>query len=69
MRAANYKAILAVGQAIVNILRSRNEFPKAEIKLFQSTDFATVNQQLNEGVSVCLVQVEIDPTLRNDPFQ
>ena len=71
MRAANYKAIAAVGQAIVNILReaSRNEFPEAELKLFQTTDFARVDQHPNEGVSVCLFQVELDPTLRDSPFQ
>jgi hypothetical protein len=37
--------------------------------LFQTTDLATVDQQHNEGVGVCLYQVEIDPTLRHDPFQ
>jgi len=70
MRAANAKAIVAVGQAIVNILRDRlrYEFTEAEFKLFQTADFARVDQHPNEGVSVCLYQVEIDPTLRDGGF-
>jgi hypothetical protein len=65
---ATHPAIAAVGRAMVNLLKdaSRNEFPAAEFRLIQAADFAA-NRHPREGASICLVQVEINNTLRNTP--
>lgn len=65
---ATYKAIAAVGQAIVNLLKDAagTEFPDAEFKLYQAADFASKRQHL-EGASVCLYHIEFPNIIRNTP--
>jgi hypothetical protein len=67
---ALYTAIAAVGTAIVNLLKdaSRTEFPQAQFKLLQASDF-TANNALPtpEGVSVYLYRVTPSTQRRNLP--
>ena len=67
---ALYTALAAVGTAIVNLLKdaSRTEFPQAQFKLLQASDFST-NSALPtpEGVSVHLYRVTVSTQRRNLP--
>lgn len=67
---ALYSAIAAVGTAIVNLLKdaSRIEFPQAQFKLLQASDF-TANNALPkpEGATVYLYRVSVSNQRRNLP--
>ncbi len=67
---AFYTAIAAVGTAIVNLLKdaSRTEFPQADFKLLQASDF-TLNSAIPspEGASVFLYRVTVSTQRRNMP--
>jgi hypothetical protein len=67
---ANYRAIAAVGQAIVNLLKdaSRVEFPQAKFKLFQASDFTDGNElPTPEGATIYLYRVGNNAARRSLP--
>ena len=67
---ANYKAIAAVGQAIVNLLTdaSRLEFPQAKFKLFQASDFTTQGEPPTpEGATIYLYRLGVNAARRSLP--
>ena len=68
---ASYKAISVIGQGVIKFLKdsSLNEFPNAEFKLLQVSDFSKAKRRPKIGVSVCLYHVEKDSLLSNLPSQ
>lgn len=67
---ANYKAIAAVGMAIVNLLtdatRGSSDFGSAKFSLFQAADF-TGNKLPSEGATVYLYRVTVNTSRRSLP--
>jgi len=65
---ADYRALAAVGRGITNLLKdaARTEFPTADFKLFQASDFSG-SGVTPLGVSVYLYRIEIHVNRRNLP--
>lgn len=64
---AKAQAIAVVGQAVLGLLADnipKTEFTNARFELYQTSNFAS---PMEEGISLFLYRVEINPSLRNQP--
>ncbi|HVS81417.1 MAG TPA: DUF4255 domain-containing protein [Pyrinomonadaceae bacterium] len=64
---ATYRAVAAVGQAIVGLLQGASrpaEFADAQFRRFRTEDF---NQPIESGISIYLYRITIDHASRNLP--